>query len=419
MPDILAPAPKQYNVTGEKKTATVTLVATDLSGGKFNGNEAYVNGSTTVLKAEEYTGSEVTKTEKQLGDFVVDGKILDKSLYSIEYVNNTNASAMTNSAAKLIVKGKGDYEGSTAVFTFTINQAKVSSATITAKDKVEQKDTQNASDYKDDLGLVVKAKNGAGKEFTLVNGTDYTVKYSYDDDAKKTADKGGIIVATITVTNKNFVIDGATTITKKVPLSLRALKSENIKLKETSFTYNGKVVEPDFDIVVDGHYKGNNDTTDKFNYKFTNNINAGTATLTVTPTAANKEFDNTVSAKVTFDIKPADASKLVGVIASKKYTGYSLEIPADEINLKLGDDVIDVADNFKITNGENRNIGQGTVTLTPKNGNFTGTKTITFDIVGKLLGSGTITGYDANGIATRSEERRVGKECRSRWSPYH
>ena len=23
------------------------------------------------------------------------------------------------------------------------------------------------------------------------------------------------------------------------------------------------------------------------------------------------------------------------------------------------------------------------------------------------------------GVCTRSEERRVGKECRSRWSPYH
>ena len=23
------------------------------------------------------------------------------------------------------------------------------------------------------------------------------------------------------------------------------------------------------------------------------------------------------------------------------------------------------------------------------------------------------------GVTTRSEERRVGKECRSRWSPYH
>ena len=26
---------------------------------------------------------------------------------------------------------------------------------------------------------------------------------------------------------------------------------------------------------------------------------------------------------------------------------------------------------------------------------------------------------DVNGEARRSEERRVGKECRSRWSPYH
>ena len=25
----------------------------------------------------------------------------------------------------------------------------------------------------------------------------------------------------------------------------------------------------------------------------------------------------------------------------------------------------------------------------------------------------------ATDLATRSEERRVGKECRSRWSPYH
>ena len=30
-------------------------------------------------------------------------------------------------------------------------------------------------------------------------------------------------------------------------------------------------------------------------------------------------------------------------------------------------------------------------------------------------GIGTLT----QGLAQRSEERRVGKECRSRWSPYH
>src|SRR2546430_3951225 len=30
----------------------------------------------------------------------------------------------------------------------------------------------------------------------------------------------------------------------------------------------------------------------------------------------------------------------------------------------------------------------------------------------------TVSASDANGTS-RSEERRVGKECRSRWSPYH
>src|SRR3712207_7833644 len=30
-----------------------------------------------------------------------------------------------------------------------------------------------------------------------------------------------------------------------------------------------------------------------------------------------------------------------------------------------------------------------------------------------------ILGEDLSGEASRSEERRVGKECRSRWSPYH
>src|SRR5258708_29865437 len=29
------------------------------------------------------------------------------------------------------------------------------------------------------------------------------------------------------------------------------------------------------------------------------------------------------------------------------------------------------------------------------------------------------TAYVALAVAVRSEERRVGKECRSRWSPYH
>ena len=34
-----------------------------------------------------------------------------------------------------------------------------------------------------------------------------------------------------------------------------------------------------------------------------------------------------------------------------------------------------------------------------------------------VLGKNQINAYDTD--YKRSEERRVGKECRSRWSPYH
>ena len=46
---------------------------------------------------------------------------------------------------------------------------------------------------------------------------------------------------------------------------------------------------------------------------------------------------------------------------------------------------------------------------------YEGSKGVTGKQVAKLLGP--TTGSSAS--ACRSEERRVGKECRSRWSPYH
>ena len=42
-----------------------------------------------------------------------------------------------------------------------------------------------------------------------------------------------------------------------------------------------------------------------------------------------------------------------------------------------------------------------------------------FVLRAKITGSGAINLGKAMSIPFRSEERRVGKECRSRWSPYH
>ena len=43
---------------------------------------------------------------------------------------------------------------------------------------------------------------------------------------------------------------------------------------------------------------------------------------------------------------------------------------------------------------------------------------VAYSASGAMLDSKTVTG-DFAAAQTRSEERRVGKECRSRWSPYH
>jgi len=47
-------------------------------------------------------------------------------------------------------------------------------------------------------------------------------------------------------------------------------------------------------------------------------------------------------------------------------------------------------------------------------------KLIDFNLVIEPAPAGLTESLDVDGNAvTRSEERRVGKECRSRWSPYH
>ena len=39
-------------------------------------------------------------------------------------------------------------------------------------------------------------------------------------------------------------------------------------------------------------------------------------------------------------------------------------------------------------------------------------------VIAAIMAVAVLVGLEPN-IEVRSEERRVGKECRSRWSPYH
>ena len=59
------------------------------------------------------------------------------------------------------------------------------------------------------------------------------------------------------------------------------------------------------------------------------------------------------------------------------------------------------------------------ITLDPEETGATFAENARIKAAAFCAASGLPTVADDSGLCVRSEERRVGKECRSRWSPYH
>ena len=392
----VSPATNNTNVEGST-TAKLSVAASSLSTAKFSG-QSYAE------QAEEYTGEQITKDLSKLGTVSITDvngthNLVKDVDYKVEFGKNINAGVGT-----VTIVGLGSYVGSTKTYTFTINPAVVDTKTVTVSKYVEKKDTTTPSDYKDAMGLVVKAKNANGKEFALTEGTDYVVeKYKFttsDDTDTTTGEVDGKVKVVLKTTTKNghkylkntnFIVKDGEDAIYSSTITKTTLKSENIKLKKTAYTYTGAAIKPDFDVVVDGRVI--NPTEYKIK-SLTNNVNAGTATMVITGTDGT--FTSKTDASITFTIEAADASKLVASVGSQTYTGYSIQPPVTAAT--LNNVAINVKDNFTVTYGENVAMGEGTITLTPKNGNFTGTKTITFKITGQMLENGDFKFYDANGL---------------------
>ena len=399
--------PKSGNtkVTGST-TAVLSIYATNIADAVFKKGTTTTEGVTSGVYSigtgisKYYTGEPVTFTADEIGVPTYQGAPLKDTDYEIKYSDNTNAGT-----AKLTLVGKDSYVNSSKEYNFTINKTPVTE--VTRNEYVEEIADAKPEDYKTAMGLVVKAKvPGTNKVLTLEEGKDYTTAYELTTDSYGKA----IVKATVTLkANGNFTnpTGGTAILTQTSTITKATLKPENIKLRETSFTYNGQAVEPAFDVVVGGHILPGPTATapakPAYTYTYTNNVNAGTATLTVKGTGDYKG-----TASITYTIQSADASKLKGTIATKQYRGYSLEVPADEIDLTLDGKKIDVAKNFTLTYGENVKVGEGTVTLTPKNNNFTGTKTLTFNICGEMLSTtkpSTFEYLDANGFVVTDAKK--------------
>ena len=388
---VVTPKTTQTKVKGQT-TGTLYIYASDVNDTTFKKNgtemETVVDGKNVIGTnngvPKYYTGEAVTFSVDEIGLPTVkgtNGAPLRPEDYEITYLDNTNAGT-----AQMLLVGKSSYVNSLKRYQFTISQTPVSS--VDASKYVEKiSDHASADDYKEAMGIVVKATvPRTNKVLTLVEGKDYTVSYKFAENKTK-------VEATVKLNNNgNFDNDNNVILTKTANIVRATLKAENIKLKENSFTYNGQAIEPDFDVVIGGHIISKDDN---FNVEYIHNVDAGKASIVV---SAKENGDYKGTATVDFTINPAKAEDLVGVIGSKNYTGYSIEVATDDIDLTLGGKKIDVAKDFSLTFGENVKVGEGTVTLTPCNKNFTGTKTLTFKIVGEELAAGTFKYIDENGF---------------------
>ena len=236
-----------------------------------------------------------------------------------------------------------------------------------------------------------------------MDGKDYTVEYELNEANTE-------VTATVTLkANGNFANPADTSLlTTKAKIVKATLKPEHIKFKEgNTFTYTGNAIKPAFDVVIGGYIIN----PENYEVEYSNHVDAGKATLTI---KGKEGTDYQGTASVEYTITSAKAEDLKGVIGAQEYKGYSLEIPAEKIDLTLNSNPIDVAKNFTLTYGKNVEIGEGTVTLTPKNNNFTGTKTITFNIVGELLkNGGSFKYYTEEGFTVLDSQKEFdydGKE---------
>ena len=373
------------NFTGTTTTATFRVVRNALSKAQFKGTSTEPNYATDE---ENYTGEAVTKDTKKLGDLVIlDGAKEVKLTAGVDYdptfvySNNTNAGT-----ASFTVTGKGSFEGSKLVVSFPIKAAHVTNNGDMVSNKVGfvEDSTRKASDYKSGITVNVKAENDDKKAFTLVEGTDYKVDYSYKETTGNVL--GNHIVVKITLLNNNFGAKG-TEYSEEVALTKKQISSVTVTPVQSSYTYTGAAIVPEL-IVKDGETELSKGE-DYVVKSVSNNKNVGTATIVIAG-AKNSDYDDDSTAKATFTITPANTSDLVVNVADQDYTGTKKK-PTLKKNIEIKLNGVTITDKFIVsypTSAEaNRQVGTGTLTLTPDNGNknFTGTKEVSFNIVGKKL----------------------------------
>lgn len=342
-----------YSNNTDPGNANVTIYGT----GNYTGSKAVtfkivtqsVNEfSVSSIVAQTYTGAKICP--------VVTVKYGPKTLregtdYTVSYSDNVNVGT-----AKVTITGKGSYKGS-----------KTTSFKITAKDIKNTFIAAIADQIYTGSAITPDITvRDSGK--ALVRGTDYTVSYSNNTKAG---------TASVIVAGKGNYTGTATDTFKIVSKAIGNFRISAIPDK----TYTGYKIEPSVRVS-----NGNKLLAEGYDYSISyyNNIYVGTATVTVTG-----KGDYSGGGNVDFKIVPKNIKDVsISDIWDCEYTGS----PRKPMVI-VCDGAINLNENIDYTVSYSNNTNKGTAKVTIKGiGNYTGTTTKSFKIIGNAAGDFKVSG---------------------------
>ena len=301
------------------------------------------------------TAKEPAVTNVKVGTFT-----LPESDYTITYDDNVDA----GTAKVIITAASGNVTGvSNDDITFSIEKRTLSSVTIADIAPVPYK--KEAYNF-GSLEVSVTGKDAQNNEYPM-SLTDF------NEPVLTNATNAGEGTISLTVKDDgNFAYAGS--VEKTFTITQRDISNISIASISSEYVYNGKAKEPkpalkDF---------GVNLPNAEFTRTWSNNTNAGEATMIVT---GNHNYTGTIEVK--FNIAKKDLRTVeIADITSPTYDGEE-KTPELTVSFDNGTDVITLTkdEHYTVSYGNNTNAGTATATITAVDGtNYEGTATKEFTI---------------------------------------
>lgn len=280
----------------------------------------------------------------------------------------TDTSVVTFNGTSLYAQGIGSTSvnitcGGLAAspFTVVVQQPSISQATI---DTIAD---QSYTGY--ELRPTIKVRIGST---LLTENIDYTVKYENNIN---------IGTAFVTVTGIGKYVN-----TGRKSAYFRIVAPTVANATITSIpdqTYTGYVICPAVTVYVNSTLL--REGTD-YTVSYANNVNMGTASVTITGIGSYSGTRTT-----TFRITgPNLSSTTIEAIPDQLYTGSDIR---PTVTVTVNNTTLRQNTDYYVSYSNNRNVGTATVTVTGR-GNYTGTKTTTFRIIGKDISNTTVSSIE-------------------------